>query len=111
LLSQAAKRDNVKFKVGHTAKIIGANPHQKQHFFLHSRNHRAMKTPTPKLGAIPLTIRVSPELHQKLVAAAAEQGWTVNAEINHRLRAGPILEQLRSLTAEVARLRAIIEDQ
>ena len=56
-----------------------------------------------------ITIRVPLELYAQLEKDAAAQVWTVNAEINHRLRAGPIVDQLRALTAEVDRLRGIVE--
>lgn len=56
-----------------------------------------------------ITIRVPLELYAQLEKDAAAQVWTVNAEINHRLRSGPILEQLRTLSNEVARLRELLE--
>lgn len=70
-----------------------------------------MKISKQPLKTKPITIRIPLELYAQLEADAAAQVWTVNAEINHRLRAGPILDQLRALTAEVAHLRSIIEKQ
>lgn len=70
-----------------------------------------MKKSTPATGTVPLTIRISAELHAQLAAAAASQAWTINAEINHRLRAGPVLEQLQVLAAEIASLKALVRDQ
>lgn len=70
-----------------------------------------MKIPKKKVEQVKVSVRVSTELHEEIASAAAEQSWSVNAEINHRLRAGPILAQLRILTDEVARLSAIIEKQ
>ena len=58
-----------------------------------------------------ITIRVPLELYAQLEQDAAAQVWTVNAEINHRLRASPILGQLRTLTDEIARLRHLLEQQ
>lgn len=70
-----------------------------------------MKITKQPLKTKAITIRIPLDLHAQLAADAAAQAWTVNAEINHRLRAGPILEQLRVLTDEVARLRALVEKQ
>lgn len=61
-------------------------------------------------GTVPLTIRISTELHAQIAAAATSQAWTINAEINHRLRAGPVLEQLQALTGEVASLKALVRE-
>lgn len=68
-----------------------------------------MKIAKPPQKTKPITIRLPLQLYAQLEADAAAQDWSVNAEINHRLRAGPILAQLRALADEVARLRAIIE--
>jgi hypothetical protein len=70
-----------------------------------------MKIAKQPLKTKAITIRIPLELHAQLATDAAKQAWTVNAEINHRLRALPVLEQLRNLTEEVARLNAIIEKQ
>lgn len=70
-----------------------------------------MKIPKKKVVQVKLSVRVSEERYEELTGAAAAQAWSVNAEINHRLAAGPILEQLRALTAEVKHLRAIIDEQ
>lgn len=70
-----------------------------------------MKIAKPKKKTTPITMRIADELHAELKADAAAQAWSVNAEINYRLRAGPMLNQLRALTDEVARLRAVIEKQ
>ena len=69
-----------------------------------------MKTAKP-LKTKAITIRIPLELHAQLELDAAAQAWTVNAEINHRLRAGPILDQLRALTLEVANLKTMIGNQ
>ena len=68
-----------------------------------------MKIAKPPQKTKPITIRLPLQLYAQLEADAAAQDWSVNAEINHRLRAGPILDQLRALTEEVERLRTIIE--
>lgn len=65
------------------------------------------RSPTQKTKAI--TIRLPLSLVAQLEIDAASQDWSVNAEINHRLRAGPLLDQLRSLTLEVAELRAMLK--
>lgn len=70
-----------------------------------------MKIAKPPQKTKPITIRLPLQLYAQLEADAAAQDWSVNAEINHRLRAGPVLAQLRTLADEVARLRAIIEKQ
>jgi hypothetical protein len=70
-----------------------------------------MKIAKQPLKTKAITIRIPLELHVQLAADAAKQAWTVNAEINHRLRALPVLEQLRILTDEVARLSALLEKQ
>ena len=44
-------------------------------------------------------------LHAKLEEAAAINCWTVNDEINFRLRADPIVDQLRALASEMAELK------
>lgn len=74
-----------------------------------ARDHRAMKIAKAQQPTKQITIRVPLELYAQLEKDAAAQVWTVNAEINHRLRAGPIVDQLRALTAEVDRLRGIVE--
>lgn len=74
------------------------------------RNDRAMKIAKPPQRTKPITIRLSLDLYAQLEADAAAQDWSVNAEINHRLRAGPVLEQLQVLTAEIASLKALVRD-
>jgi hypothetical protein len=70
-----------------------------------------MKIANQPLKTKAITIRIPIDLHAQIAADATARAWTVNAEINHRLRAGPILEQLRALTDEVARLKAVVEKQ
>ncbi|CAN7739639.1 toxin-antitoxin system HicB family antitoxin [Duganella sp. LjRoot269] len=70
-----------------------------------------MKIPKKKVEQVKLSVRVSVDLHAEIASAAEAQAWSVNAEINHRLRAGPILSQLRMLTDEVAQLRSQIESK
>jgi hypothetical protein len=69
-----------------------------------------MTPPTTHRRSKSLTVRVTPELHEELTAAASRQGWTVNEEINQRLRAGPILEHLQTMSAEIVELKAMMRD-
>ena len=61
-----------------------------------------MKIPKKKVEQVKVSVRVSTALHEEIASAAEAQAWSVNAEINHRLRAGPILAQLRALTDELS---------
>lgn len=65
-----------------------------------------MKIPKQQVEQVKLSVRVSAQLHAELAAAAHENSWSVNAEINHRLRAGTVMAELRNLAAEVAELKA-----
>jgi len=62
-----------------------------------SRNDRAMKTPKAKVGTKQITIRISQGLHDEIAATAAEREWTINAEINYRLRTNPVLAELEDV--------------
>ncbi|RFP32451.1 hypothetical protein D0T21_09635 [Duganella sp. BJB476] len=68
-----------------------------------------MRISKPPQKTKPITIRLPLELYAQLEIDAAAQAWSVNSEINYRLRAGPILEQLRNLTGEVSQLKALVE--
>jgi hypothetical protein len=66
---------------------------------------------TQKPQSKPITIRISLQLHAELAAAAAAQGWSVNDEINYRLRVLPVLDELKKMAAEIADLKALVRDR
>ncbi|MQA39009.1 toxin-antitoxin system HicB family antitoxin [Rugamonas aquatica] len=70
-----------------------------------------MKKTKSETGTVAFTIRISTELHTQLVEAAARQAWSINAEINHRLRAGPVLAQIQTLTEEISTLKKLVRDR
>lgn len=71
---------------------------------------QAPEAPTkrPQQQTKAITIRLPLALLAKLQADADAQDWSVNAEINHRLRAGPVLDQLRSMSEEITELKSLV---
>ncbi|MRW88829.1 hypothetical protein GJ699_02390 [Duganella sp. FT80W] len=55
-----------------------------------------------------LTIRMPMTLHTELKNIAESKGWTLNDEINFRLRAFNLHEQMRTVATDVDDIKAML---
>ena len=61
-------------------------------------------------GYVQSAVRLPPQLHQELKAAAEENGRTLNAEIISRLQAASLHEKLDRLAAGHQELRSMLRE-
>jgi hypothetical protein len=55
-----------------------------------------------------LTIRLPSQLHAELKGIAEAKGWSVNDEINFRLRAFAVHENLAAVAGDMADIKAML---
>jgi hypothetical protein len=69
-----------------------------------------MKTPKKPVPTKKVVVRIPIPLHDEMCEVAAEQGWSVNAEVIYRLRTHGIDKTLKSLLEENAEMKAMIKE-
>jgi hypothetical protein len=83
---------------------------QKQHLTIAASKNRAMKIPRKQDGQIRISLRVSPKMHEELLAAAEFHGRTLNNEVMERIKAAPINAAIQGLYEENAEIKAMLRE-
>ncbi len=90
-------------------KKVGSNTHQIQHFLELSRIIARMTDSKRSTKTIALTLRLPLSTHAELTDIAKAKGWSLNDEINFRLRSFSLHEQMRSVANDVADIKTILK--
>ncbi len=69
-----------------------------------------MKIPRKQDELIRISLRVPPEIHAELLAAAKYNGRFLNDEVLERVKAKPVLDRLDALLRENAEMKAMIKE-
>jgi hypothetical protein len=70
-----------------------------------------MNIPKQKVKTVKVSVRFSEQVHAELKEAAETNGWTVNAEINHRVRMVTASAKIDALTQQITSLQSLIRQK